>query len=66
MIAVSETSGLKANSASIDVDVLTEFYMQRLSRMRFASHNQLHMFGFSTIVNLLCSAPGTALQVRVL
>ncbi len=30
----------------------------------FASYNQLHMYGFSDIVNLLCSAPGTALPLK--
>ncbi len=31
--------------------------------MWFASHNQLHMYGFSNIVNLLDSSPGTALHL---
>ncbi len=32
----------------------------------FASRNHLHMFGFSDIVNLLNSAPGTAVYLRKL
>ncbi len=28
----------------------------------FASHNKLYMFDFLDVVNLLCSAPGTALH----
>ncbi len=33
--------------------------------LTFASHKQLHMYGFSDMVNLLDSAPGTALQVMI-
>ncbi len=32
--------------------------------LTFASHNQLHMYGFSGVVNLLSSAPDTALQLQ--
>ncbi len=33
--------------------------------LMFASHNQLHIYGFSDIVNLLSSSPGIALHLNV-
>ncbi len=32
----------------------------------FAAHNQLHMNGFSDVVNLLSISPGTALHAGVM
>jgi len=32
--------------------------------LKFASHNQLHLYGFSDVVNLLNSLSGTALDLK--
>ncbi len=44
--------------------LLSECMICKPTQFDVASHNQVHMYGFSHIVNLLSSAPGTALHMH--
>ncbi len=44
--------------------MLWHFYHSVLYIFKFATHNQLHSYGFYNIARLLDSAPGTALHLQ--